>query len=170
MAIVDIPHWQRQVFHDNVTGRHHDELAIASVSSSETLERTIVDVYWNVSSGDSDVLNAWLINGILAVAQFTTGTVPPTPDDIGDVDLDDLDVLASAMTRIGPVETFTNMHHAPAYGDALRLDTPVRRRPEEGEAGIVWFTWGLADFTGAGVEVGFCKVFSRVLTIEHREI
>lgn len=163
MALGDLI-WQRQALIEDTVGAHHDEVAIASVSSNERLERVTVAFYANVVSGDSAVLQTWLDRGVLVVVQWTDASMgtPPTPDDIGETDLSTIDILADAYVRMGEAETFTNWHHVPKAG-VVEVDAVVRRTPPSGGSGLVWVTWGLADFAGAGVEVGYHKIYSRVL-------
>lgn len=155
--------WQRNALINDTTGRSHAELTIASVAANERLERVTVDFYVNVVSGDSAVLGTWLDRGVLVVAQWTFAAfgTPPTPVNIGTATLSNVDMLVDGYCRIGEAETFTNYHHAPKAG-VLSLDAPVRRTPPAGGSGRVWLTWGLAAFAGAGVAVGFDKIYSRV--------
>jgi hypothetical protein len=160
--------WQRQALINNLDGRHHAELLIGSVSSNERLERTIVDFYVNETSSSSAVLGTWWAQGILATIQWTAFTeLPiPAPEDVGTADLSQADILWSRLIRIGEQDVFLDNNSGPAYAASVVLDAKVTRRPREGETGAVWFAWGLADFGGAGVETGFDKVFSRVLTTQ----
>jgi hypothetical protein len=166
MALGDLT-WQRQALIEDTSGAHHDEVAIASVSSNERLEFVRVSFYCNVVSSDSAVLQTWLDRGVLVVVQWTTATMgtPPTPDDIGETDLDTIDVLTSAYVRMGEAETFTNWHHVPKAG-TVTIEAQERRLPPTGGSGLLWVTWGLADFAGAGVEVGFHKIYAETLVAE----
>lgn len=163
MALGDLV-WQRNALINDTTGRSHAELTIASVAATERLERVELDFYCNVVSGDSAVLQTWLDRGVLVVAQWTFAAfgTPPTPTQIGAATLSNVDVLCDTYVRMGEAETFTNWHHVPKAG-SVHIEATVRRTPPAGGSGRVWLTWGLASFTGAGVAVGFDKVYSRVL-------
>lgn len=155
--------WQRQVRNETVVGASHEEIALATVLDGERLERVRLDFELIVATTDSDILFAWLLAPPIVVVQWTTGSPPSTPTNIGGADLDAIDVLLAAKTRMGGVEVFNNILHVPARGDAVRLDTHVTRVPPEGFAGTVWLTWGLGGFTGAGVAVGFSRILSQCL-------
>lgn len=162
MALGDLV-WQRNALINDTTGRSHAELTIASVAANERLERVTVDFYCNVVSGSSAVLQTWLDRGVLVIAQWTQAAfgTPPTPVQVGTANLSLADVLADGYVRMGEAETFTDWHHVPKAG-VLTIDAVVRRQPPAGGSGRVWLTWGLAAFAGAGVAVGFDKIYSRV--------
>jgi len=155
--------WLRSV-QISETGAHHDEVPLTSVSSGERVDRVIVDWHINLVTTESAVLQTWLDRGILVVVQWVEGAFPvDPPGDIGEANLDAIDVLYSSFERIEASTIFTGWEAAPAGGSSVRLDTPVHRKPDGDNVGFVYLTWGLADFSGAGVEVGFAKSFSRVL-------
>lgn len=146
------------------SGQHHDEIPLTSVSSGERLDRIIVDFRVQIVSTDSAVLGTWEDRGVLVVLQWVEGAFPvDAPGDIGEANLDSVDVLTSAYGRIAQSQVFTNRYVCPAYGEEIHLDTPVHRVPDGDNVGFVYLTWGLADFAGAGVEVGFAKTFFRIL-------
>jgi len=160
--------WQRQAIVTNTGPVHHAERLVASVSSNERLDRCIVDWYVNVVSGESAVIGTWHAQGILVTIQWTEfSELPiPAPDDVGTADLSQADIIWSRYVRLGEQDVFIGTQSAPAYAASVVLDTNVHRKPAPGNTGAVWVAWGLADFGGAGVEVGFDKIFSRVLTTE----
>lgn len=146
------------------SGAHHDEVPLTSVSGGERVDRVIVDWHINIVTTESAVLQTWLDRGILVVVQWVEGTFPvDPPGDIGEANLDAVDMLYSTYERIEASTIFTGWSAAPVGQSSVRLDTPVHRKPDEGNVGFVYLTWGLADFAGAGVEVGFAKSFSRIL-------
>jgi len=157
------PFDERLALINNTSSRHSAELPLATLDDNQRLERVLIDMYLNIVTGSSAVIQTWLGQGVLAVAQWTEGDPPPTPDDIGVSFLNDLDVLHSSLHTIQASDIFVGWQHAPGHEGTITVDTDVRRRPDTGLQGTVWLTWGLADFGGAGVEVGFDKVFSRVL-------
>lgn len=156
-------HWERLTLINNTSSRHSAELALATLDDNQRLERVVIEMYINVVTGSSAVIQTWLGQGILTVAQWTEGDPPPTPDDIGVTFLNDIDVLSSRLDTMAASDIFVGWQRVPDPGNHIELDTDVRRRPPTGQQGTVWLTWGLAAFGGAGVEVGFDKVFSRVL-------
>lgn len=156
--------WQRNALIDNSGGASHEEIVLASVAATERLERVIISFYVNTITTDSDVILTWLAQGVLVTVQWTQAAFgdPPTPTQVGTADLDTADILVDGYARLGPAEIFTDLRASPDRG-VLDLDVLVRRQPPNPGSGRVWLCWGLADFSGAGVAVGFRKVYSRVL-------
>lgn len=163
MALGDLV-WQRNVLINNAGGTSHEELVIASVAATERLERVQLSFYVNTITTDSDVILTWLAQGVLVTVQWTQAAfgTPPTPEQVGTSNLSLDDILADSYARLGPAEIFTDLRAVPDRG-VVHLDVLVRRQPPAGGSGRVWCCWGLADFAGAGVAVGFSKVYSRVL-------
>lgn len=155
--------WLRSV-QISESGAHHDEIPLTSVSSGERVDRVILDWHVNIVTGSSAVIQTWLDRGILVAIQWVEGEFPvDPPGDIGEANLDSLDIMASDFVRVEANSVFVNWYSAPAAKASVRLDTPVHRKPDGDNVGFVYLTWGLADFAGAGVEVGFGKSFARVL-------
>lgn len=163
MALGDLV-WQRNALIDNSGGASHEELLIASVAATERLERVQLSFYVNTITTDSDVILTWLAQGVLVTVQWTQASfgTPGTPEQVGTSDLSLDDILVDSYARLGPAEIFTDLRASPDRG-VVHLDAVVRRTPPSGGSGRVWCCWGLADFSGAGVAVGFRKVYSRVL-------
>lgn len=157
--------WQRNALIDNAGGASHEEITLASVAATERLEEVRVSFYLNTITTASDVILTWLAQGVLITVQWTQASfgTPPTPTQVGTADLDTADILVDSYARLGPAEIFTDLRASPDRG-VVHLDALVRRTPPAGGSGRVWLCWGLADFAGAGVAVGFRKVYSRVRT------
>lgn len=157
--------WQRNALIDNAGGASHEEITLASVAATERLEEVRVSFYLNTITTVSDVILTWLAQGVLITVQWTQASfgTPPTPEQVGTADLDAADILVDSYARLGPAEIFTDLRAVPDRG-VVHLDALVRRTPPAGGSGRVWLCWGLADFAGAGVAVGFRKVYSRVRT------
>jgi len=155
--------WQRNVLIADPGGTSHEELVIASVAATERLERVILDFYINTQTSDSDVTLSWLRQGVLVTVQWTEAAMgtPGTPEQVGTSDLSLDDILVDGYARLGPAEIFTDIRAVPDRG-VVHLEAVVRRQPPAGGSGRVWCCWGLGDFSGAGVAVGFSKIYSRV--------
>lgn len=154
--------WLSGAITENTTGRSHNEIPLTSVSSNEVLKRAVIYWYINIQTQDSAVLATWTGYGVLSLLQFTKGDPPPTPAQVGGGVFDDRDILDSQLhvPRWGGV--FNNQYQCPGEGQVGHMDTPVQRRPAP-DAGIVWWVWGLPNFAGAGVAVGYPKAWWRVL-------
>ena len=163
MALGDLV-WQRNALISDPGGASHEEIVIASVAATERLERVQLSFYVLTQSSDSDVTLSWMRQGVLVTVQWTEAAfgTPPTPQQVGTSNLSLDDILADSYARLGPAEIFTDIRAVPDRG-VVHLDVLVRRQPPSGGSGRVWCCWGLADFAGAGVAVGFSKVYSRVL-------
>lgn len=157
--------WQRNALIDNAGGASHEEIILASVPATERLEEVRISFYLNTITTVSDVILTWLAQGVLITAQWTSAAFgdPPTPTQVGTADLDTADILLDSYARLGPAEIFTDLRASPDRG-VVHIEGLVRRTPPAGGSGRVWLCWGLADFSGAGVAVGFRKVYSRVRT------
>ena len=157
--------WQRLAQIDNSGGASHEELLIASVAATERLEEVHVSFYVNTITTDSDVILTWLAQGVLVTVQWTQASfgTPGTPEQVGTSDLSLDDILLDSYARLGPAEIFTDLRASPDRG-VVHLSGLVRRTPPAGGSGRLWLCWGLADFSGAGVAVGFRKCYSRVRT------
>lgn len=163
MALGDLV-WQRNALIDNAGGASHEEIVLASVAATERLERVQLSFYLNTITTVSDVILTWAAQGVLITVQWTQAAfgTPPTPEQVGTANLSLADILTDSYARIGPAEIFTDLRAVPDRG-VVHLDATVRRQPPAGGSGRVWLCWGLAAFSGAGVAVGFRKVYSRVL-------
>lgn len=137
-----------------------------NVAANERVERVILDFHIAAQSAVSADLLVWIQQGVVLLVEWTTaaGGAPPMPTAPTQADLSGRDVLASAYTRMGPVETFNDVHMVPAYGDAVRLDAQVLRRPTSGGTGSLWLGWALGAIGGTPPAIGFEHFFSRVLT------
>lgn len=164
MAIGDT-RWVRQVLVNNAVGSSGRAVQVATVAANERLERVILDFHIAAQSASSTDLLVWVQQGVVVLVEWTTaaGGAPPTPTIPRAVDLGTKDVLASAYTRMGPVETFNDVHMVPAYGDAVRLDARVTRRPTTGGTGSLWVTWALGAIAGTLPAIGFDHFFCRAL-------
>jgi len=164
MAVGD-RRWVRSIFASNAVPASGRVNQVASVSANERVERVLLDFHIAAQSSTSADLLRWVQQGVVVLVEWTTtaGGTPPTPVIPRSVDLSTKDVLASAYSRMGPVETFTDVHVVPAYGDAIRLDARVQRRPTTGGNGSLWVTWALAGVSGTLPEIGFEHFFVRVL-------
>lgn len=165
MAVGDYS-WNRQVIAQNSVPANRGVHLIGGAAANERVERVILDFHIAAQSSTSADLLVWVQQGIVVLIEWTTasGGAPPTPTAPTQADLSGRDVLASAYSRMGPVETFTDVHMVPAYGDAVRLDARVTRRPTTGGNGSVWCTWALGAIGGTPPAIGFEHLFSRVLT------
>lgn len=146
----------------STAGQHHEELAIGSVSTNERLERVIVYWYINLVSPGSAVLGTWLDYGVQSLIQVTAGSPPPIPDQVGLEAYNLRDIVDSSFSRVGWSDVFTNYYVAPSNAPHGHHDVSIKRRPTT-DPMIVWWLWGLPSFTGAGVEIGYYKVWWRVL-------
>lgn len=164
MAVGD-QRWVRQVRPFNVVGSSGRVELLAGVLANERVNRVVLDWHMAVQSSVSADLNVWVQQGVVLLVEWTdaAGGAPPTPTIPRAADLSSRDVLTSAYTRMGPVETFNDVHMLPAYGDAVRLDARVTRRPTTGGNGSVWVTWALGAIGGTLPAIGFDHYFSRVL-------
>lgn len=160
MAVGDYT-WQSG-FAKSSSGGHHEELAIASISTNERLERVITYWYVNLLGPDSAVLGTWLDYGILSLVQVTAGSPPPIPDQVGFEAYHLRDIVDSTYTRVGFSDVFNNYYTAPAQSPVVHSDVSITRRPVD-DPMIVWWLYGLPGFTGAGIEVGYWKLWWRVL-------
>lgn len=160
-------HWETLAIRSTF-GQHNAQYAAATVDDHQRVERVVSFMYINVVTTVTDVVGTWLDRGVLTLIQWTDAVPgpPPDPGDLGDAFLSDLDIMDTAFNRLGPNNIFTNFWPVPADRVPSALDTRVRRRPPPGGQGTVWFTWGLPNFTGAGVEVGFDKIIIRTLITE----
>ena len=165
MAVGDYS-WNRQVVTQNAVPANRGVHLIGGAAANERVERVIVDFHIAAQSSTSSQLLTWVQQGIVLIVEWTTaaGGAPPTPTAPTQADLSDRDILASAYSRMGPVETFTDVHMVPAYGDAIRLDAQVLRRPTTGGNGSLWLGWALGAIGGTPPAIGFEHFFSRVLT------
>lgn len=157
--------WIRQVWASNVAGASGAVHQIATVAPNMRLERVLLDFHLAVNSGLSSELLVWVQQGVVINVEWTdaAGGVPPTPSIPRAFDLSSKDILASAYSRMGPAETFTDVHMVPAYDDAVRLDTQVRRRPQSGHTASIWVTWALGAIAGTLPAVGYPKFYARAL-------
>ena len=143
-------------------GGHHDEVPLGSVSSNERLERVILYANINVVTGDSAVRQTWLDYGVLSLIQVTAGSPPPIPEDVGVENFNLRDIYDSSYWRMYANTEFANWSTIPENAPHIKHDRNTLRRPTT-DPMIVWWCWGLPGFTGAGVEVGYMKVWWRVL-------
>lgn len=157
--------WIRQVFNPNVAGASGAVHQIASVGPNFRLERVLLDFHLAIDSAGTSDLLVWIQQGVVLHVEWTetAGGVPPTPSIPRAFDLSSKDVLASAFTRVGNAESITSIHMAPAYGDSVRLDTQVRRRPNSGATAGIWVTWALGAIAGTLPAIGYPKFYVRCL-------
>lgn len=141
---------------------------LTSVSSNERLIRTYVNWYIDCRSQDSAILGTWLTYGVVSLLQWTEGEFPVTPQPIAAGDYDSRDILHSRMAGIGWGGMFNNAYRVPGGSDIVEQDARVARDPGE-NAGIVWWVWGLGSFSGAGVNIGYWRLWWRVL-VERDEV
>lgn len=157
--------WIRQVFASNVAGASGAVHQVASLGPNFRLERVLLDFNLAIDTASSPDLLVWIQQGIVLHVEWTetAGGLPPTPSIPRAFDLSSKDVLASAYTRVGNAESFNTVHMAPAYGDSVRLDTQVRRRPNTGATAGIWVTWALGAIAGTLPAIGYPKFYVRCL-------
>lgn len=144
------------------SGGHHDEVPLGSVSTNERLERVILYANINVVTGDSAVRQTWLDYGVLSLIQATAGSPPPIPEEVGFENFQLRDIVDSSYWRMYANTEFTNWSTIPEQAPHIHHDVSIKRRNAL-DPQIIWWLWGLPGFTGAGVEVGYMKVWWRLL-------
>lgn len=142
-----------------------EPVALTSVSSNERLRRVVCNWYIDCRSQDSAILSTWLTYGVVSLLEWTSGPVPPTPEPIGQGNFDSRDILHSRMAGIGWGGMFNNAYRVPEGGRVIEQDVETSRG-DGLDPGIVWWNWGLGSFTGAGVGIGYYRVWWRVLVDE----
>ncbi len=156
-------HWVTNFQQYHTAGQHHDEIALAFTEPGQRIRRVIL--YWKVwvDQPASEVLSTWLSWGVLSVIQWTFGAPLPIPDDVGQGDYDNRDLLDTQWTSLGASGVFNLLYSFPGGGGAVGHHDITPNRSADVTGGAVWWCWGLPLFTGAGIEVGHGSFWSRVL-------
>lgn len=134
--------------------RSHDEVPLTSVSSNERLRRVILYAYVNCFAPSSAEEFTLINNGLLSLIQWTSGPIPPTPDPVTDGVFNNRDILHSQMHQLGPSSVRTDMNTFPAPPGLIEVDiTPLRG--DGIDPGIVWWVWGIPQWTGT--DPAYCR-------------
>lgn len=155
--------WQSNFQVYSTAGAHHEETPIGFCEPDEELRRVIL--YWKVwiNNPTSNVLSTWLSWGVLSLLQWTSGAPLPIPDDVGDGDFDNRDILDTMWTVPVRSNLFTGLNEVPGGEGIVGHHDVTPRRTAPVTGGAVWWCWGLPLFTGGGVEVGHSAFWSRTL-------